>query len=370
MDSERFRDDLLAGRYSRRDISRLMAAAGIGLVTVPAGTRIARADDQAMYYVLGGFAEDPLFAGYMAEHNGERPDVTLWADEEEAFIKLRSGFHPDLTYCGTYSVARWRDGDVLQPIDTSRLNNWSDLFESLRDVTDAVEGGQQWLCPVGWGTTSVLYRSDMIEVAEESWGLLWDPAYSGKLAMIDNVPDGVAGAAIYAGIDPYTMDETSIAEVKKIMCAQRPLLRLYTVDMSSLQQAMASGEIIAAMTWNDAYAGLKSQGVPVNYMFNPKEGLSTWASCLVLNKDAANPDLAYDLMNSITDPEAGAFWMQTYGFGHANVKAYGLVAPEELEALGIPSDPTAVLANGVFQSRMQNEDKIAAMFEEVKAGDC
>ena len=78
--------------------------------------------------------------------------------------------------------------------------------------------------------------------------------------MIDNVPDGVAGAAIYAGIDPYTMDEAAIAEVKKVMCMQKSLLRLYTVDMSSLQQALASGEVVAAMTWNDAYAGLKSHG--------------------------------------------------------------------------------------------------------------
>lgn len=370
MDKKRILDDLRAGRLSRRDINRLMIAAGIGMATVPLGARPGRAADQADFYTLGGFAEDPLFAGYMAQHDGEGPNVSLWADEEEAFVKLRSGFHPDTTYCGTYSVARWRDGDVLQPIDTSRLTNWNNLLDSLRNVTDAVYDGQQWLCPVGWGTTSVLYRSDLVHVQEESWGVLWDEEYSGRLAMIDGVADAVAGAAIYAGIDPYTMDEAAIAEVKQVMCRQVPLLRLYTADMSSLQQSLASGEIVAAMTWNDAYAGLRSQDVPVEYMFDPKEGLSTWASCLVLNKDAAHPDLAYDLMNSITDPEAGAFWMQTYGFGHANADAYDLVPAAELEALGIPTDPTAVLANSVFQSRMLNEDKIAVMFEEVKAGDC
>ena len=370
MDTKRIRDDLFAGRYSRRDINRLMAAAGIGLVTLPVGGRMARAADQAQFYTLGGFAEEPLFAGYMAQHDGEGPNVTLWTDEEEAFIKLRSGFHPDTTYCGTYSVARWRDGGVLQPLDTSKLTNWSNLFESLRNVTDAVYDGEQWLCPVGWGTTSVLYRSDLLDVQEESWGLLWDDTYSGKLAMIDNIPDGVAGAAIYAGVDPYTMDEAAVAKVKHVMCEQLPLLRLYTVDMTSIQQAMASGEIVAAMTWNDAYAALQRDGVPVTYMFNPKEGLSTWASCMVMNKDAEHPDLAYDLMNSMTDPEAGAFWMQTYGFGHANMESYKLVPSADLEALGIPTDPSAVLANGVFQSRMENEDKIAIMFEEVKAGDC
>jgi spermidine/putrescine transport system substrate-binding protein len=369
MNSSGLRDGIIARRYSRRDLSRLLAAAGIGLVTVPVAGGRALAQEQALYYALGGFAEDPLFETYRALHGGN-PDVSLWSDEEEAFIKMRGGFTPDVTYCGTYSVARWRDGDILQPIDTSRLTNWSNLFESLRNVTDAVADGEQWLCPVGWGTTSVLYRTDLVEDQDQSWGMLWDNRYAGRLAMIDNVADGVAGAAIYAGIDPYTMDEAAIAEVKKVMCAQKPLLRLYTMDMSSLQQAMASGEIVAAMTWNDAYAGLKGQGVPVTYMFNPKEGLSTWAACLVLNKNAAHVDLAYDLMNSITDPDAGAFWMTTYGFGHANQKAYGLVPAADLEALGIPTDPTTVLKSGIFQSRMENEDKVTIMFEEVKAGDC
>jgi spermidine/putrescine transport system substrate-binding protein len=354
---------------TRREMNRLLAAAGLGLVTVPMGGGRARASDQAMYYVLGGFAEDPLLAGYKAR-NGANPDLTYWGDEEEAFVKLRSGFRPDVTYCGTYSVARWRDGDVLQPLDPTRISTWGDLFEGLRNATDAVADGQQWLCPVGWGTTSVLYRSDLVDVKEESWGLLWDSRYEGRMAMIDGVADAVAGAAIYAGVNPYTMDEAAIGEVKKAMCAQKPLLRMYTSDMASLEQAMASGEIVAAMTWNDAYAALKSQGVPVTYMLAPKEGISTWASCLVLNKDAEHVDLAYDLIDSVTSPEAGAFWMTTYGFGHANVKAYDMVPADQLEALGIPADPTGVLANGIFQSRMMNEDKVTNMFEAVKAGDC
>jgi hypothetical protein len=52
------------------------------------------------------------------------------------------------------------------------------------------------------------------------------------------------------------------------------------------------------------------------------------------------------------------------------MKAYGMVPADQLEALGIPADPTSVLANGIFQSRMMNEDKVTNMFEAVKAGDC
>jgi spermidine/putrescine transport system substrate-binding protein len=367
MDTQRFRDRLLSGRMSRREFNRGLTSVGIAMAMVPVGPRLTRADEQATYYTLGGLAEEGLFQRYIDKY-GAMPDTAFWGDEEEALNKLRSGFEPDVTYCGSYSVARWREADVIQPIDPVRLSNWPDLFERLRNVTDAVAEGQQWLAPVGWGTTSVIYRSDLVEIDEESWSLLWDKRYEGRLAMIDGVADAVAGAAIYAGIDPYTMGDAEIARVKDVLTEQRSLLRLYTSDMTSLGQAIASGEIVAAMTWNDVYASLLQQGVPVKYMFQPKEGISAFVSCMVLNKNSAQPDKAYEVMDSVLDPQSGAFWMTTYGYGHANQKAYDLVTDEQFAAIGLPKNSMAILDNGVFQSRMQNEEKIVQMFEAVKSG--
>lgn len=367
MSSAYLRDRLARRDLTRRELGRI--AAGVGLTLMPLGAGRARADGaDALYYVLGGFAEEGLFKPYVAK-NGAPPSTSFWGDEEEAFNKLRGGFKPDVTYCGSYSVPRWRDAELLQPIDTGRLAHWADLIDVLKTVPGTVVGEEHWSVPVGWGTTSVLYRTDLVEVGDESWGLLWDERYSGRLAMIDGVADAVAGAAIYAGVDPYTMDEAAIAKVKGVMVAQRPLLRMYTSDMTSLAQSIASGEIVAAMTWNDTYASLRREGVPVAYMLHPKEGLSTFAAVATINKDAAQPDLAYDLIDSLTDPESGAFWMTYYGLGHANAKAYGMVPAADLEAAGLTADPAGVLGKSVFQSRMRNEEKITAMFEEVKAGE-
>jgi spermidine/putrescine transport system substrate-binding protein len=47
------------------------------------------------------------------------------------------------------------------------------------------------------------------------------------------------------------------------MREQRPLIRIYTDDTSSLEQALSSGELVAAMTWNSSATLLKSEGVPV-----------------------------------------------------------------------------------------------------------
>lgn len=368
MRSGYIRDLMLRGKLTRREFGRLAALAGVGIATLSLDARAVRADgSDLVYYVLGGFAEEGLFKPYVAK-NGALPSTSFWGDEEEAFIKMRTGFNPDVSYCGTYSVPRWRDAELLQPIDVSRVEHWGDLIDVLKSPPGTTVGNQHWHVPIGWGTTSVLYRTDLVNITEESWGLLWDERYKGRLAMIDGVADAVAGAAIYAGIDPYTMDEAAIAKVKAVLAAQRPLLRMYTSDMTSLTQSIASGEIVAAMTWNDTYATLRHEGVPVAYMLHPKEGLSTFVACVTINKGTSHIDLAYDLINSLTDPESGQFWMTNYGLGHANTKAYDLVPADELEAAGLTADPTSVLSNSIFQSRMQNEEKISIMFEAVKAG--
>ena len=62
---------------------------------------------------------------------------------------------------------------------------------------------------------------------------------------------------------------------------QRPLLRFYTNDTTSWEQALASGELVAAALWNDSPLNLRKQGIPVAFM-NPKEGPMTWVCGITL----------------------------------------------------------------------------------------
>ena len=120
-------------------------------------------------------------------------------------------------------ISRWRDADLLQPIDESRLGNFPELIGSLKKVPDSVVDGERWWVPLDWGKTSVTYRTDMVDMEEESWGLLWDPRYEGRLGMWDDVVDGMAIAPIYMGIDPYRMTPDQVAEVRDLLIEQRPL---------------------------------------------------------------------------------------------------------------------------------------------------
>ena len=66
----------------------------------------------------------------------------------------------------------------------------------------------------------------------------------------------------------------------------------------------------------------------------PKEGIFTWVCGIVMHSETKNEEASYDLINGVSSPEAGAFEIENLGFGHANRKAFDLVAPEKLAELG------------------------------------
>ncbi|TIQ92178.1 extracellular solute-binding protein, partial [Mesorhizobium sp.] len=95
---------------------------------------------------------------------------------------------------------------------------------------------------------------------------------------------------LLAGVNPFDMTPEQMDKVAEKLREQRPLLSNYTTDMTSVEQALASGQLVAAMTWNASATSLKKQGVPVEFM-KPREGMLTWACGFVMLKDAKNVDL-------------------------------------------------------------------------------
>lgn len=351
---------------TRRETLKAMAAAGVGVVAMGFVSRGPLAADQPTLFAWGGYDLPIFYVSYVEQHG--QMNFAPWSDEDEAFTKMKAGFKPDVMYPCSYEIRRWSNAGLLQEIDVSRLKNWPDVFDPLKEVPPAsADGGGRWWTPGQWGTTSITYRTDLVDIEEESWGLLWDERYAGRLAMLDSVIDGVAVAAIYGGIDPWNMSEADIAKVKEIMVAQKPLLRYYAQGPSVASPDLKSGELVAAVTAEQTFLQLKADGVPVAYM-NPKEGRMTWVCGYVLHKDAPHVDLAYDLIDSGLEPQSQANMMLEYGFGAANRKAFDLVTEAQLDAVGLPTDPETVLSKGIFQREMANREKAVAMFEEVKAG--
>ena len=160
--------------------------------------------------------------------------------------------------------------------------------------------------------------------------------------------------------------------VANLLREQLPLLRYYSNTMSDVEQSLASGELVAAATWNSSITALRGQGLPVDFM-KPKEGAMTWVCGLTrssMNDNESDEMIlkAHQVLDSYLSAEAGAFEIIEWGYGHANSLSYNMVSEEELGERGLSKDPEALLATGIFQIAMTPEADIQIMFEDVKAG--
>lgn len=325
------------------------------------------AEDKLSYFTWSGYELPDFNQSYLAAHP-EGLDISMFGDDDDAFTKVKAGFHPDVAHPCYDKISRWAAAGLIQPIETAKIANWDSIFPVFRTLPDLQAGdGKVWMVPWDWGNTSILYRTDLIKNPEMSWNLLWDPQYAGRMATIDAVHDTPLVAALLAGVNPFDMSEADMEKVADKLRQQRPLLTSYTTDMTSVEQALASGELAAAMTWNASAVALKAQGVPVEFM-NPKEGMLTWTCGFVMLKDIKNVDQAYAFINSRLEPASGQHLIEAYGYGASTATAFAQVPKEKLEELKLPADPETMLKTTVFTGPMKQAPELAKMFERVKAG--
>lgn len=358
------------GSMTRRQIAKMMAAVGVGIVTLPMRHRPAVAQSGDVEYFTWASYEDPMFHQPFVEKYGHAAKYSIFADEEEALQKIRAGYLPDVAHPCTYSVPRWRDAGIVKPIDTSRLQHYASVFPQLTTIGGTVVDGKPYFVPFDWGNSSVLYRTDLVDTDTDSWTLLFDEKYAGRLATYDSVDGAVPAAALALGFrNIATLDDEQLSQVRALLARQRPLLRFYWADNTALEQSMASGEVVAAYAWNSSYHALKSQGVPVAYM-NPKEGILTWVCGLALIEGATGDEqAAYDFIDAMLAPESGKALIEQFGYGHSNRESFELADKNRLAELGL-SDPAALFAQGVFLEEVapETKEKYVAMYEAVKAG--
>jgi spermidine/putrescine transport system substrate-binding protein len=362
---------LKTGQLSRRAFNRALLGAGVGLVTMPMLSRGALAQTQGTFFTWGGYDIPQLFGQYQAK-NGALPNFAVFGASEEGLTKMRGGFVVDVAHPCNAGLLRRIDSGLFQPIDTSRLSNWPDVIPELVTLEGNDAGnGKSWLAPFDWGQTSVTYRTDIFELeGGESWDMLWDERYKGRLGSLAAGADAWWCGAIKAGV-PFKDIATDAAfeTIAAVMRAQRPLIRMYTDDTTTLEQALSAGEIAAALTWNSSATTLKSNGVPVKFA-QPKEGALTWVCGVMIHKDAPQLDRAYDIIDSLLSVDAGKFMINDYGYGHSNRKSFDAFDDARLAELNLSRDPSKILNAGHFQipQSQEWETRMNETFESIKAG--
>ena len=365
-------DRLARGELTRREFKELAAVAGVVGVTMPVVNRPARAatGEDLTYFTWGGFEEPELFPDFVAKY-GE-PVVTFYGDEYEAIEKLRAGYEADVVCPCIDVMPNWmRVG--LQPIDESRITALDDVFPAIKSPEAAFDKGERFYVPTYYGFTSFVYRTDLTDITPEteSWKLFFDDTYAGRMAIWDSTDAVIPVASLAAGDleDPYRPSGERLAEVEALMRKQRDLVRFYWGEQSSALQAFQSGEVVLSYAWSAAIPVLIESGIPFKWA-QPQEGLISYVCGLSrANRPTSDEELVYDFINANMTPESGAFMIEAFALGSANMKAYDLVSADVLERNGLTTPEESLAGSHTYQFvPVELKQEHIAIFDEIRAG--
>jgi spermidine/putrescine transport system substrate-binding protein len=346
-----------------------LTAIALSVMALVGCNREQKASSPVTLFQWEDYMDPPFLADYEKLYN-EKPNVTIFADEDEAFAKMRAGYKPDVMGPCYYEFPRWKEAGLLQPIDVSKLKNWSKISPTLRNMPGISAGpGKVWFVPHYWGNTSITFRTDLAPeyVKSQSWNILFDPKYKGRVSVMDGVDDTVPFIAHMIGVDAYNMTPAQWDQVKAKLRDVVKQSRYVSSDDTTLSQGLASGEVVASMSWRVTYKTLHAAGKPVAYM-NPPGGIFTYVCGLTMHKDPPDEAKALALIDSSLSDGAAAYTIEHIGDEPANETALKAVPDSTFSALGLTRDVETFLKSGIFQRRLKDKETIVNAWTEIRAG--
>ena len=98
---------------------------------------------------------------------------------------MSTGQYDGVSASGDSSV-RMIDAGLVAPVNTDLITNYKDLSPFLKDTDYNSSDGKNYGVPHGWGANYLMYNTDVVTPAPDSWGVVFDKSspYSGKVTAL------------------------------------------------------------------------------------------------------------------------------------------------------------------------------------------
>ena len=260
--------------------------------------------------------------------SGCQVNVKVAATSDEMVQLMKSGQYDAVSASGDASLRLIAGGDVA-PVNLDLVPNYADVFDDLKMQPWNSVNGKAYGIPHGRGANLLMWRTDMVKAAPDSWGVVFDAnsPYKGKVTAYDS-PIYIADAALYLkatkpelGIDnPYELDDKQFQASVDLLKQQATVVGEYWSDYAKAVQAFKSGSTVLGTSWQIIANLAAADKAPVEAVL-PKEGSTGWSDTWMVSSKAANPNCAYRWMDYVISPKVNAQVAEWFGEAPANRKA-------------------------------------------------
>jgi len=263
----------------------------------------------------------------IAANNNIKANSTLFSDNIDAYTKLKQvGGQLDMVSGDALWVPHYFESGLIEAWDINSLKVASQLYSIARSFPIWTKPEGYLGYPFGWSPVQIYYDPAKVSPAPDSWEVLLDPKYKGRVVVEDQPVEIMAYMGKFAGVvNAYSMTPEEIAKAKDLLKQLKPnILRLANQATDTIA-ALKTGEAWIATGNLGTESRVKDQGGPDLNVFTPKEGTIGWMDSEMVVKGGANENLIMPFLELAEQAEYIAANFILNGRPLFNEKAYGIL---------------------------------------------
>jgi spermidine/putrescine-binding protein len=231
-------------------------------------------------------------------------------DDIQAKIKSGGGKGVDLiTYYQGYKPL-YRELNLLAPLDPEKIPNLANLFPFF-----ASDESNFWIEPDGsrtgapmfWGALGITYDSSVVTTPPDTYDVLFEPKYKGKVTMSDDPVGAYTQAAHILGIDVSQMTQDDFKKVtdwlKELIKQTKGVAPSYGDATTRL---VAGDANISFLGWAAMNSFAKDAGKDTVLTVLPKEGGYSFCDSYAIPPTSDNVDSAHAWIDEGLDAKVNA----------------------------------------------------------------
>lgn len=233
------------------------------------------------------------------EKYGIQVNYTNYESNENMYNKLKSGgANYDVVIPSDYMIAKLVEENMLRELDYSNIPNYKYIVEKYKNLYYDPEN--KFSVPYTVGMVGLIYNTTMVEGNPDSWGVLWDEKYAGKILMFNNPRDAFGIAQFYAGQSINTTDVAEWDKSIELLKEQNPLVASYVMD--EVYNKMEHGDAALAPYYAGDFLTMYDVNPDLAFVY-PKEGVNFFVDAMCVPKNAENPEAAELYINFMLEED-------------------------------------------------------------------
>ena len=307
----------------------LSACAGIPPAAAPTevGTQApVEGDPQVLNFHNWQTYIDPIILSDFEKKFNVKINYTLYSSNEQLLedVHANPGAY-DLVVPSDYMLTIMRRENLVAPLNKDNVPNMKNL--DLAFLNLPFDPGNRYCVPYQWGTGGIGYNIKKTGREITKWADLFDPAFAGRVAMLDDPRMSLAAVLLYLGYSPNTTNHTEIEQARDFLTSQSEQIKTYTLNAG--QDLLVNGDVDITVEWSGDIYQAMADHPDLRYAI-PEEGTIVWVDNICVMADTSHPELAEKFINYLLEPKVGAALSNFIRYASPNQASLPFINQEDL----------------------------------------